>query len=324
MWAVRATHGDCEQTDHLPAQSFDACVTDPPYGLTQYDAETLLRAWLADEELDRGRGYQGLEWDKSVPGPKKWRAVRRLLKPGAYLVAFSAPRTLDLLGLALRLAGFEVRDMIGWCYSTGQVFSCGLPDGGGTGLKGSWEPALLCRNPHTGTLASNVEKWGTGGLRVYNGENSPPELSPAGTPYHPANLVVDDTQPLRDGTRLFHVMKASGHERDLGLEGFKGFTGASLTRRETGSAGIQNRRAGAGRTATDRKNPHATVKPLALGEHLTKLVTKPGQLVLDPFCGSGSFGMAAARTGRHWLGIDIDRYSVEVANARIAWALKNN
>lgn len=319
MWAVRATCGDCEQTQHLPAAVFDACITDPPYGLTQYSAPDLLRAWLADEELDRGRGYQGLEWDKSVPGPRKWRAIRRLLKPGALLVAFSAPRTLDLLGLALRLAGFLVRDLIGWCYSTGQVFSCGLPDGGGTGLKGSWEPAFLCQVPPEGTATASNLKWGTGGLRVYNGENSP-----EGTTYHPANLIVDDAQPLRDGTRLFHVIKASSRERDLGLEDFKGFDGASLTRRKPASAGIQNRRAGAGRTAEDRKNPHATVKPLALGEHLTKLVSKPGQLILDPFCGSGSFGMAAARTQRHWLGIDINSYSVEVANARIAWALKNS
>ncbi len=316
MFSVRAVHGDCGELDDLPSNIFDGCVTDPPYGLTQYDPAELLRAWLAGEELDRGRGYQGLEWDKSVPGPRTWRSVLRLLKPGAHAVVFSAPRTLDLLGIALRLAGFEVRDMIGWCYSTGQVFSKGLPDGGGTGLKGSWEPAFLCRKPPEGTASQNNLRWGTGGLRVYNGENSP-----EGTTYHPANLVVDDTQPLRSGTRLFHIIKASSAERDLGLQDFPGFTGASLTRRAPDSAGIANRRAGAGRTAEDRKNPHATVKPLALGRHLTRLVSAPGQLLFDPFCGSGSFGMAAALEKRHWLGIDIDRYSVEVANARIKWAL---
>lgn len=317
---MRAVTGDCQDVlEGLPGAVFDGVLTDPPYGLVAYDPVQLLRAWLQDEELT-GRGYQGLAWDGAVPGPAKWRAIRRVCKPGAHLLAFAAPRTLGLLDIALRLAGWEVRDMIGWCYSTGQVYSMGLPDGGGTGLKGSWEPALLCRNPPAGTISATVEKYGTGGLRVYNGENSPGDTS-----HHPANLVVDDQQPLRKGgDRIFHIMKPHARERDLGLEDFPVFTAAGLTRRKEGSAGIQNRRAGTGRTADARKNPHATVKPLALGEHLTRLISKPGQMLLDPFCGSGTFGMAAARTGRHWLGIDIDDYSTKVSNARIQWAISNN
>lgn len=291
---------------------------DPPYGLTDVDATELLACWLEGKELTGKKGYQGLAWDGTVPGPAKWREIRRVCKPGAIAAVAAAPRTLGLLHVSMLLAGWKIFDMLGWCYSTGQVFSMGLPDGGGTGLKGSWEPFLLAINPVEGTRTANVEKYGVGGLRVYNGENSPENTS-----YHPANLVVDDQQPLRDGTRLFHIMKASSKERDLGLEGFPGFSGASLTRRKEASAGIKNRRAGSGRTAEDRKNPHATVKPLALCDHLTRLISKPGQLLVDPFCGSGTTGMSAARTGRHWLGIDTDEYSVKVANARLKWTCDN-
>lgn len=316
----RAVVGDCQDIlAQLPDAVFDGGVMDPPYGLSGIPGEVLLRAWLAGEEVVGGSGYQGLAWDNAVPGPAKWREILRVCKPGAHIIVFSAPRTLDLLGIALRLAGWEVRDMIGWCYSTGQVFSKGLPDGRGTGLKGSWEPAFLCRRPPLGSVSETVERFGTGGLNVYGGVNSPGD-----TVHHPANLIVDEHQPLRPGgDRIFHIMKASGIERDQGLEGFPDFTGAELTGRAEGSVGIQNRRAGAGRTAKARKNPHATVKPLALCRHLTRLIASPGQILVDPFCGSGSAGCASAAEDMHWLGIDIDKTSVDVANARIKWTLNN-
>lgn len=317
----RVSPGDCEDVlDALPDAVFDAVLTDPPYGLNpNLDVLAMLRAWLADEDYNAaGRGYQGHSWDASVPGPRKWAAVRRVCKPGAHLLASSAPKTLDLLSLALRLAGWEVRDMVGWCYSTGQVLSKGLPDGSGTGLKGSWEPFLLCRNPFEGTATQCNLEYGTGGLRVYNGDSGLPKAD--GGYYHPANLIVDDQQPLRDGTRLFHIMKADAKERDLGLDDFPVHTGEELTGRKADSAGIKNARAGAGRSAKERRNPHATVKPVALGDKLTRLLASPGALMLDPFCGSGSFGVSAMNAGQDWFGVDISAESCKVAEARVRHA----
>lgn len=317
----RVSCGDCEDVlDNLPDGCFDAVVTDPPYGLNpDLDTVALLKAWLSGEDYAaRGGGYQGHSWDACVPGPRKWAAIRRVCKPGAHMVVFSAPRTLDLLGIALRLAGWEVRDLIGWCYSTGQVLSKGLPDGTGTGLKGSWEPAFLCRNPFEGTTTQVNLDHGTGGMNVYNGVGSP-----EGTTYHPANLIVDEgmADELRPGTSLFHIIKASSRERDQGLDDFPVYNGAELTGRKEGSAGIQNARAGAGRSAKERRNPHSTVKPLELGYRLSKLVAKEGGFVLDPFCGSGSFGMGAVRAGQDWFGIDISSESCKVAAARVASVL---
>jgi site-specific DNA-methyltransferase (adenine-specific) len=69
------------------------------------------------------------------------------------------------------------------------------------------------------------------------------------------------------------------------------------------------------------RNPHPTVKPIALMRWLVRLVTPPGGLVLDPFCGSGSTGAAAALEGRHFLGIELSREYAEIAAARIGhWA----
>ena len=108
----------------LPADSVDACVTDPPYGLSREpDAAEVLRHWLAGDKYEHGGGgFMGRAWDSFVPGPEYWREVYRVLKPGGHLLAFGGTRTADLLSLAIRLAGFEKRDeidSISWVYGNG-------------------------------------------------------------------------------------------------------------------------------------------------------------------------------------------------------------
>src|SRR5690606_30332620 len=51
-----------------------------------------------------------------VPHPDIWREVYRVLKPGGHALVFAGTRTQDLMTISLRLAGFEVRDVIEWLY----------------------------------------------------------------------------------------------------------------------------------------------------------------------------------------------------------------
>jgi site-specific DNA-methyltransferase (adenine-specific) len=51
---------------------------------------------------------------------------------------------------------------------------------------------------------------------------------------------------------------------------------------------------------------HPTQKPVSALKPLIRSFTEPGDLVLDPFCGSGSTLVAAARLGRSYLGIELD------------------
>jgi site-specific DNA-methyltransferase (adenine-specific) len=62
---------------------------------------------------------------------------------------------------------------------------------------------------------------------------------------------------------------------------------------------------------------HPTVKPIDLMQWLVRLVTPPGGIVLDPFMGSGSTGIACAREGFQFIGIDIDPHNVATARKRI-------
>ena len=65
------------------------------------------------------------------------------------------------------------------------------------------------------------------------------------------------------------------------------------------------------------ENKHPTVKPNSLMRYLCRLVTQPGGLVMDPFCGSGSTGVAAVQEGFRFIGIERDEDSATTARDRI-------
>lgn len=105
-----------------PDNYFDSVVTDCPYGLSsEPDAIKLLQDWIDHgyHEIKAKAGFMGKKWDAFVPQPILWKEVYRVLKPGGYLLAFFGTRTYDWGTLAIRLAGFEIRDMIAWHYGEG-------------------------------------------------------------------------------------------------------------------------------------------------------------------------------------------------------------
>lgn len=65
------------------------------------------------------------------------------------------------------------------------------------------------------------------------------------------------------------------------------------------------------------KNGYPTEKPVRIFETLVKQSTNEGEFVIDPFCGSGSVGVAAVRLNRKFLGNDISPDAVKLAQNRI-------
>lgn len=129
---------------------------------------------------------------------------------------------------------------------------------------------------------------------------------------------VDGTYGDAGGaSRFFYVAKPSRSERDAGLDDLEPRTAGQATGREDGSAGLRSPRAGAGRTSEGVRNHHPTVKPVAVMEWLVDLVAPPGGVVLDPFCGSGTTGVAAVRRARSFIGMEREADYVEIATRRI-------
>ena len=104
-----------------PDNYFDAIVTDPPYGLgKEPNAEELMKDWIEKgyHEIS-GTGFMGKEWDAFVPQPLFWKEAFRVLKHGGHVLSFFGTRTYDWGVMAMRFAGFEVRDTITWHYGSG-------------------------------------------------------------------------------------------------------------------------------------------------------------------------------------------------------------
>ncbi|EFM40572.1 putative DNA (cytosine-5-)-methyltransferase [Bifidobacterium dentium ATCC 27679] len=62
---------------------------------------------------------------------------------------------------------------------------------------------------------------------------------------------------------------------------------------------------------------HPTQKPLYLLERIILSSTEPGDLVLDPFCGSSTTGVAAQKLGRKYIGIDNEPEYIELSKRRL-------
>ncbi len=112
--------------------------------------------------------------------------------------------------------------------------------------------------------------------------------------------------------RFFYCAKASRAERELGLADFAPET-VGDGRQTANDTAYQ-------RGKTERRNVHPTVKPVAVMRWLTRLVTPPGGVVLDPYTGSGTTGVAAALEGFEFIGCELSPEYCTIAESRVAHA----
>jgi DNA modification methylase len=214
-----------------------------------------------------------------------------------------------------------------------------------TSLKPSWEPIVLARKPLAGTVARNVAEHGCGGLNIdgcrieaaagdydhscndyarpSNGSFerwSAGKRPPSSSGRWPANAILDEQAAA--------MLDAQAGERKAGVAGMRSGIGNITTKglrgydepwggyADTGGASrffycpkaSPSERAG---------STHPTMKPIALMRWLVRLITPPGGLVLDPFCGSGSTGLACVEEGMRFAGIDLSAEYLAMARARL-------
>jgi site-specific DNA-methyltransferase (adenine-specific) len=290
----------------LPDDAIDAVVCDPPYGIAFHD-----EAWDGAGKARHLDGAAFTAWTR------EWAAeCKRVLKPGGYLVAFGAPRTFHRLTSGIEDAGLEIRDVLLWLHAQGAPKSRRLPGGLGTALKPAYEPILLARKPLIGTTSRNLEAWGTGALNIEASRVDgrwPAHIALSHAPQCSATLCaadcpagrIDVAHPALGPSRLFFCAKASKRERETGCEELPLQSDLLFSRP----------------SVRLRRNIHPTVKPVALMRWVVALVTPQGGVVLDPFAGSGSTGIAAALEGRTFLGIEREARYIDIACARLThWA----
>ncbi len=314
--------------------SIHAVIIDGPYGLNakDYDMKVLAENYIKGQNyLLGGKGIAGMEWDSDLPSLELAYELLRVLKPGGHLVCFAGSRTYDILAFTLRFAGFRIKDQLIWAYASGvpkgqwleriaenEVEAMALR-GLNSALKPAIEPIVLAQKPiEVGeTIASNVLKHGTGALNIgaIQVVRQDQELR------YPANIITDGSKIVNAGFHggtenfnscppdffekllnpIFYYSKPSDTDRDFGLDQFE-----SELRRKALFSGND----------LDIKNIHPTVKPISLMRHLVRLVSRPGDIILDCYAGSGSTLVSAILEGRKCVGMEIDSNYFSIAQAR--------
>lgn len=382
--------GDNQETlKTLADNSIEAVVTDPPYGID----------------------FLGKAWDANTGALETYKECLRVLKPGGYILAFSAARTYHHLAVTLEQAGFEIRDQLMWLYASGfpkaqdigkaiqrrqgvveyegfvdttknagfgqtdharvragvewstketQVgkAKCTSPEaqqwaGWKTALKPGHEPICMARKPFKGSTIDNVLTHGLGALNI-DATRIPYEdikdMEGAGLNWNKTGYETGGPRFVGSGDEHTAVEKSTEKKNNINsegrfpsnvlgeVEGYQKFFYCPKVSREERHCGHEMPPAMFGdkkgaydddgqryAVELDKRtgnvgNNHPTVKPVELMKYLIKLVTPPNSTVLDPFCGSGSTGIAATELGHNFIGCELDPNYAEIARRRIeAW-----
>lgn len=127
-------------------------------------------------------------------------------------------------------------------------------------------------------------------------------------------------EQFRGASRFFYCAKASRSEREKGLREFTECVKCGKFNSKTHTA--VNPETGAKSKENCTRNNHPTVKPVDLMKYLLTLIKMPSakknkQVILDPFCGSGTTLVAAEQLGINYIGIDQDSDNVLISIGRI-------
>jgi DNA modification methylase len=150
----------------------------------------------------------------------------------------------------------------------------------------------------------------TGDIKPYK-SNSNSTIYGGGKGYYTEIRNTNFKGDKGGASRFFYVAKASKAERNKGLEDFE----VKEPQHDSGTKlGVKRE----DRIHTLKQNFHPTVKPIKLMQYLVKMITPPNGIVLDPFCGSGTTGVACKIDGFQFIGLEQDPEYTKIAEARIS------
>jgi site-specific DNA-methyltransferase (adenine-specific) len=285
--SLRFIHGDCrDAVRELPDNSVQLILTDPPYFLDGLDS-----GWRKGKgDTPRATGTVGalpvgMRFDPKQ-GPALQAFMRdvaedwmRVLVPGGFALAFSQPRLSHRMAVGIEDAGFEIRDLLAWRFTRRAQFKAFSQD-------------------HFIRKMSLDDAGKLDLIRSLEGRKTPQ--------LRPQFEAVILAQKPRQGTFVanWQAWRTGLIDAGCSLDG-----GAPSTVMTVEKPGAEERGPVGG---------HLTPKPVELLAHMIRLFSEEGQIVLDPFLGSGSTAVAALRTGRRCIGIDKELAYLEISRRRAA------
>lgn len=278
---------DCRNgLQKLSNNSIDCIVTDPPYFIDGMGSEwndLNLQKKVSKSGIIGGLPT-GMKFDR-----KQGQALQefmspianemyRILKPGGFCIVFSQARLYHRMAMSLDLAGFEIRDMLVWKYE-GQA-------------KAFSQTHFIKKNRK---LTEDQRR----ALILEMQDLKTPQLKPQIEP-----MVMAQKPKIGTFVENYQNYKVGLINSKESLDGK--FPGNVM------EVSKQIRR-----NENNEKVEHLTPKPISLISHLIRLFTQRGQIVLDPFMGSGSHGIATLQNKRKFIGFEIEQKYFEFAKKRI-------
>ncbi|HQY89520.1 MAG TPA: site-specific DNA-methyltransferase, partial [Tepidisphaeraceae bacterium] len=247
--------------------------------------------------------------DEYVDWSEKWMsAVYRALKPqGSFYLAIGDEFAADLAVVARRKIGFHLRNWIIWHYTFGQ------------------QTKKMFAKSHTHILYFSKEKPEAGMGNIIFNADAVRVKSARQTTYK--DLRANSKGKLPDDTWFLRPQETSFYE-----SGFQQYLMAQDSLDETKLCPVElfdptsdtwfvSRLCG---TFSEREGWHGCQMPLAILDRIVKASSNPGDVVLDPFNGSGTTAVSAALLGRKYVGIDQSAEYVKFAQLRLAHALSQS
>ena len=295
-------HNDCLiELEKLEDNSIDCVITDPPYFIDKLDS-----GWSSTQiESDKKNSHikhlpKGMKFDKSqVKNLYDYylnlsKILFRKMKPGAYFLSFSSPRLYHSIAMSCEIAGFEIRDMINWVYTQS------MP-------KGMSVSHIIERMDLTQEEKEKIKE-------EYKDFKTPQIRScfePICVAMKPINKLTFIQNELQFKTGLLDF------SQKVGISGDRVPANIITTEEYTEVYDKNFLVSKPSKAEKGENNTHITVKPLQLMEHLIKLFSKEGALIVDPFLGSGTTALACKNTNRRCIGIELNEEYYEICKSRL-------
>lgn len=318
---------DClEGLKAIPDGSVDLIVTDPPYG-------TMTTLGRSDAAIKAG--YGDMSWDKATPPAALFNALRRVLRPNGKAVIFAQePYTSELITGAIPELPFSYRaiwkkDSFGnkfMCkkamvslYEDVCVFQKNDDDELVHPLRGYFRQMLAfigassCKEINAALGHRRAEH----SFYVTNGKRAIKDAI-GGSADHRARIGSSQFSLCTEATyqqlvEVFGVDKMPGFQQYADLKEVDQRYRSTFNLWQGGKT-----KANVLDYKKDHPSRHPTQKPLALIEDLVQTFSNPGDTVLDPFMGRGTTAVACLKTGRNYIGFELDERYHAIAMQRIA------
>lgn len=303
-------NADCHEIlGKMEANSVDMCLTDPPYfflGMNEdWDADKInasVKEWRAenqDREARHGNRFleMSLGYEKgggSTYGREKTiefyhfmkkvsDAVYKVLKPGSFYFAFSQPRLVHRMMTAIEDSGFNIRDLMIWYHPNGSP------------------SRAMSLERHVDSRYGDEQSQSDLVKSMENRKTPVPAVL-----YEP--IVFAQKPP--EGSLIDNWKKYG-----VGLMDMNTKSGGILPSNVlyfNKPLGVKNKHSW---------NNHPTVKPLDLIEYLIYTYSKKGDIILDPFLGSGTTVVASINQHRKGVGIEKAEAYFDICKKRVAEAV---